>query len=316
MILLVGLIKKFGFDETIGIFKELGWRMVWVLLIPLLWYLAHSLGWFYVLEETGAHVSLWDLLKIKIAGESVNTLTPVSFMGGDPVRMMMLYKKMPGTLSTASVVLDRTMITLAIVPFLIMGLIAAWMDLNLPPEWKWSFPGLLALLGFSVWFFIHRQKRGMFDFLSRILTKLGFERHLTENIQKSILQIDQRISEFYSHGHGRFWMVLGFHFLARLFGVLEIYVIARFLDLPLGVEGALYLASLTILVNMIFVFIPGSLGVLEGAYGALFHLMGMNPALGVGIQLVRRARTFFWIFVGLAMTSQVVSEKVPPLSRP
>ena len=84
-------------------------------------------------------------------------------------------------------------------------------------------------------------------------------------------------------------------------GVGEIYLIARLLKIPIGFEGALYLASLTVLINIVFVFIPGSMGVLEGAFGALCHLLNLNPLSGVAIQLVRRLRAIFWVFVGLIL---------------
>ncbi|EKD42394.1 MAG: hypothetical protein ACD_73C00179G0001, partial [uncultured bacterium] len=246
----------------------------------------------------GTHVSFWHLLGIKLAGESVNNVTPVSFMGGDPVRLYMMQKKMPAALSAASVVLDRTIISLAVIPFVMLGLIVASFRLNLPSSWELAFPLLTLLMGALVWFFIHHQKKGLFDFLSRVLSSLGFKKHLAEEIQIKIEEIDTHIAQFYSHHPRRFLAVLFWHFMARLCGVFEIYLISLLLHIPLGLTGALLLATLTILVNMVFVFIPGSLGVLEGAYGALFLVMGLNPAYGIGIQLVRRMRTILWVFIG------------------
>jgi len=220
-------------------------------------------------------------------------------MGGDPVRLYFLQKKMPGSLSAASVVLDRTMQTLAVVLFLFVGLGAAWALLDLPPAWRFTFPLLTLLLAIGLWFLIHGQRKGIFDFISRILTKLGIRRHLTDSFQKNIEVLDERISRFYRHDHKRFIAVLGLHFLGRLLGVVEIFLIASLLSISLPLSGALFLASLSILVNMLFVFIPGSMGVMEGAYGALCALMGIPLISGVAIQLVRRVRTLFWISIGL-----------------
>ncbi|OGP08976.1 MAG: hypothetical protein A2048_03525 [Deltaproteobacteria bacterium GWA2_45_12] len=163
----------------------------------------------------------------------------------------------------------------------------------------------------GLWFFIHHQQKGFFDRLSRLLTRFGFKKHLTESVQEKIQVLDKRISGFYRRHPIYFVLVLSFHFLARLLGVLEIYLIARFLDIPLGAMGALFLASLTILVNLVFVFIPGSMGVLEGAYGALFSVMGLNPVTGVAIQLVRRLRTLFWVLIGLGFMLTYYKLKKP-----
>lgn len=298
-ILLYVLIQRIGVSELFGAIYLLGWRVGFVLILPLVWYFFQTLAWFFVLEEMNEHVSLKDLLRIKLVGESVNTLTPVSFMGGDPVRIYLLQKKMPITLSTASIVLDRTMQSLAVVMMLFAGLIVAWATLELPSLWRIMFPCLIVMTGLVLWFFIHRQRKGIFIFFSKVGGRLGLKRHLTESIQEKLGSMDQRISEFYRKSPGRFVSVLVCHFLARMVGVFEILLVAGLMMIPLGLDGSLILATLSVLVNMVFVFIPGSMGVMEGAYGALFILMALNPTGGVALQLIRRLRSAFWVFVGL-----------------
>lgn len=301
LVLFILVVRRLQVAELLNTLQSLGWQVIYTLLFPLTWYVCQTVAWFYVLEETGRHVSLFHLIKIRLIGEAVNTSTPVSFMGGDPVRIYMLQKKMPGALSAASIVLDRTLQSLAVIVLLLIGLMLAWHVLELPPKWKIFFPCLTLAMTFLLWFLIHRQQRGLFRFLSQFLSRLGFTKHLTESFQGKIHEMDQRISQFYRSNRGRFFTVLGFHFVARLMGVIEIYLIAYFLNIPLSAIQALFLASLSVLINMTFVFIPGSLGVMEGAYGALFHLMGLDPTGGVALQLVRRLRALFWVLVGLGL---------------
>jgi uncharacterized membrane protein YbhN (UPF0104 family) len=196
-------------------------------------------------------------------------------------------------------VLDRTTQTVGIVLLLLIGFVAAWFHLPMPGSWRYLFPTFIVLIMTTLWFFMHHQTVGIFDFLSRNLARLGFKKHLGEAFQQKITELDLRIARFYQEHPRRFVLVIVFQFLGRLSGVVENYIIARFLHLNLGWEGALFLTSLTILVNLVFVFIPGSLGVMEGAYGGLVSLLGLPPVAGVGIQLVRRLRTVFWVLVGL-----------------
>lgn len=295
------MLKKFGFSQILTTIVELRYWVLFVCAFPLTWYVAQTLGWYFVMSETAQHVSFWQLLKIKLSGEAVNTMTPISFMGGDPVRIYLLKKRMPTTLSTASTVLDRTMQSLAVILFLLSGLGLAWLTIDLPPLWKKLFPIVVVTMLGLVWFFIHHQRKGIFEFLSRLLTRLGFKRHQSERIQDRIAELDERIARFYGQHPWRFILVLLMHFLARVLGAFEIYFIAQFLNIDMGLLGGFYLASLSILVNFVFVFIPGSMGIMEGAYGALCHLMGLAGYVGVAIQLVRRLRALFWIFVGLLL---------------
>lgn len=299
MFLLASLIRKYGVHNLIQLYDALGWELAIILAFPLVWYVLQTAAWHLTLEEMGAHISFGELLSIKLGGEAVNTLTPVSWLGGDPVRIYMLQKKMPATLSTAATVLDRTTYTVSIVLLLLLGFGVAWVHLPMPGSWRLMFPVLIVLIVLALWFFMHHQTVGMFDFFSRCLSRLGFKKHEGVHIQEKITELDALIARFYQNHPKRFALVILLQFLGRLAGVVENYMIARFMHLNLSWEGALFLASLTILVNLVFVFIPGSLGVMEGAYGGLVSLLGLPPVAGVGIQLVRRLRTLFWVFVGI-----------------
>lgn len=301
LLLVYSLIRKVGAEELWETLRKIGLNLTYILILPLFWYFFQAIAWHLTLEETGTHVSLFQLLKIKLIGEAVNTLTPAGFMGGDPIRISILHKTMPGTLSTASVILDRTVQTLSVVVLLVISLLAAFMVLSLPPAWKIIFPGItLALIGL-LWFLIHFQRKGIFEPLVHLLRRLGIKHRFLDTAQEQIVNLDERISSFYRHSPKRFLSVLTCHLLGRLLGVVEIYLIAQFLLIPLPWLGALFMATLTVLINILFVFIPGSLGVLEGAYGALAALMGLAPVSGVAVQLVRRIRSFFWISLGVLL---------------
>ena len=74
--------------------------------------------------------------------------------------------------------------------------------------------------------------------------------------------------------------------------------------------AALILTALAPMVNAVFTFVPGALGVMEGAYGAVLYLMGFNPAIGITIQIARRLRAAFWIGLGLLFLGAHERKKV------
>jgi glycosyltransferase 2 family protein len=299
--LIYTLLNKIGIHEIWEILNNIGLKIIVVLVFPVCWYLVQTYAWHLVLEETGKHINFWDLFLIKLIGETVNTSTPVGFMGGDPIRISMLGKKMPGSLSTASVVLDRTIHTLATVILLFITFLLAWQELDLPPAWKNFFPiVILILILFTLWV-IHHQRKGLFGKIHRFLGKLKIKHKKLDAWEKHIIELDERMSKFYQHDKKRFWQVLTIHIFGRMGGVFEIMLIGYFLHIPIGFEGSFFLASLAILVNIIFVFIPGTMGVMEGAYGALCLLLNLPLAAGVAIQIMRRLRSVFWIFVGYTL---------------
>ncbi|MBX7149580.1 flippase-like domain-containing protein [bacterium] len=297
--LLIKLIHGFGINNLLKLYEQLGWELIPIITIPLSWFSFQAYGWHEVLAGFKHQIKFIALLRIKLAGEALNTVTPVSFMGGDPLRIYLLNKDIPGTAATASVVLDRTIQTVAVVIFILLGLISSFLFLDLPPQWKIVFPLVAFAITSLLWFFLHRQQQGVFAFLSRALHKLGFKKHMADHIQEKITELDQRITQFYRNDRKHFYTSTLHHVLARLCGVVEIYVIAQMLHITLSFNEAFILATANVLVNFVFVFIPGSLGVMEGAFGALFLLMGHAPVQGLAIQLVRRFRTLVWIGIGL-----------------
>ncbi len=286
-------------DKLAEVFHHLGWKIVIIWSIPLLWLLAQTLAWHLTVEETGAHISFAQLLIIKITGDAINPLTPLGFIGGDPVRFSMLKKKMPGTISAVSVVLDRTVQSLAIVVMLIFTLILAPFRLDLPTAWKTFFPIMTAIMAGILWVSIHHQRKGVFVRLSHMAQKFGVSLKKIDSLREELQHIDQRLLHFYRHSPGRFLSVLICHLVGRLGLVFEIYVIAFLLGTPIHLDGALFMAMLAVLINIFFIFIPAGMGILEGGYGALGILLKIGPTAGVAIQLIRRLRALFWILVGV-----------------
>lgn len=305
------LVHKIGAQQLIDAIKNIGWRVVFVLMIPPFWLLVQARAWQLTVEETGDHVTFWQLFKIKISGDAANTFTPLGFVGGDPVRFAMLKKFMPGNLSAASIVLDRTMQTLSVLTVLVISLIMATFFLQLPAAWKSLFPLMTLLIGLFLWFFIHHQKKGLFNIVSRVAAKFGVRQEKIDKMQSSLQEMDEKIGRFYRHNPQRFLTVYGCHVVGRLLGVVEIYIIAHLLHIDLNWIGALFMASLAVIVNILFTFIPGSMGVMEGAYGALCLLLGLTTVQGVAIQLIRRFRALFWISIGVFFMIIYSPRKVP-----
>ncbi|QQR79553.1 MAG: flippase-like domain-containing protein [Deltaproteobacteria bacterium] len=131
--LLVWMVRKIGLHEVLASFQAIGWKMMWPILLMAPTYLFYAYSWDLFLDRF-EHVpsSLWNLLKIKIAGEGANTLTPLNFVGGDPVRIWLLSKSVPVEIGGASVAVDRTLHSLATVAVIFVGIVAAVFKMDLP----------------------------------------------------------------------------------------------------------------------------------------------------------------------------------------
>lgn len=291
--------------------REVGFNFIYIFLISGLWYGAYALAWEIFLKNLSQRVNFWNVFKIKTAGEAINSITPLSWGGGDPARVLMLKSHIPLTEGTASVVVDRTLNNLAIALFMLIGAVTTLFKFRLSPGLYLGLTLSLALiLGVSI-FMYFRSQEGLFEFFIDLLKKLRIRRHFSENTMRHVREIDSHISHFYKMNKKGFLMAFLLHFFGRVCGVIEIFLAALFLGHPLSFLNSYLLASMTVIVNMIFVFVPGTFGVLEGAYAGVFALLHLDPAIGTSIQIVRRTRMVFWTALGFFFMAKMKGEKSP-----
>lgn len=285
--------------------QKIGWKFLIIVAFSCLTYIDYAFAWELFLKNLNKRVHIWNIFKIKVCGEAISHITPFSWGGGDPARIYLLKTHIPLTEGTASVVVDRTLNNLAVALFMLIGILILFIKFSLPLQLKIGLPIVLAVMvSLSVFFYI-RSHEGLFEFLLDVLKKLRIKRHFSEKTLKNVQEIDSHISHFYKMNKKAFVTAFGMHYLGRLSSAIEIFLVAFFLGQNLSFLEAYLLASMTIIVNMLFIFVPGAIGVLEGAYAGIFSLLGLNPAMGTSIQIVRRARMLFWVAMGLIFLSRM-----------
>jgi putative ABC transport system permease protein len=94
--------------------------------------------------------------------------------------------------------------------------------------------------------------------------------------------------------------MLGLNFLAHVTSVLEVYVALRLLNFDATVAAAYVIESLTKVINFVFGFVPGTIGVYEGGTEIILRSLGYAAATGVTLALVRKAAIVCWTCAGLA----------------
>ena len=291
--------RGLGWREIFSYVTQLKWKIFLVFIFPVSWYFVQSVAWWRILADDGVKVSILHVFLAKITGEAINTVTPVNFLGGDPYRIYVLQKKVSAKHSTSSVVVDRTMYILAVFLLLLTALTAAFFYLPMPDDWKILFALFTLFIFLAFLMLVFFQKKGMFRLITALLKKFHIKKKKLEEIEHKIHELDEQVGGFYKKHKAHFFEIMLLQYVGRFLGVVEIFLIVNLFGLNISFVHCLFMASLTILINLVFVFIPGSLGVMESGYGALFYLMKLNPAEGVAIQIVRRIRAFFWIGIGL-----------------
>jgi uncharacterized protein (TIRG00374 family) len=202
----------------------------------------------------------------------------------------------------ASVVVDRTLHSAAILIVIILGIIVSFLTFDtLPANIKFGVPiALLVCVGFMLFILIH-QRRGFFGLMLQLCRRLHLKKDFSEKTVRRFAELDSHIVNFYEENHRGFIIALFCHIVGRMLGIIEIYAVGRIVSPDFTLFAALVLTALAPMVNAVFAFVPGALGVMEGAYSGVLYLLHLDPATGITIQIAKRIRSTFWIALGLIL---------------
>ena len=299
LVLLAVLFRQVGVKEVAAHVRELGWSSAWILAPYAAGALLDCAGWACALNALGAPIPLARLYLIRLAGEAVNQLTPAGAVGGEPVKMYLL--KLQGVSTdkaVASLVIARTALTVAQVVFILMGLPFFLYRLGvLGKNWIVLLP-LLGLAYLFVRLLIRLQTRGLISVgvrkLKRVLPWL-------ERWERSAENTDAYLLSFYDSSHRAFVASTLYHLGGWVVGVAEVAIILSMLGAPYQPPDPLILETMIQPLMAAALIIPGALGVQEAGGVLLCRLLGIEPALGLTLMVLRRARQTAYVFAGLLL---------------
>lgn len=301
LLLLGYLIGKLGPEAIWQNFLVLKWRFPLVLALACSWHVTNSIAWAFSFPPGAFRPRLRMLFMAKLAGETVNQITPLANLGGEPLKAYLLRRQSPASRGLASVVINKTGQVITGLLFTALGLSLVVFHWSLPQPIPMPIQAGLALLlaaGSLLVLFIWRKQRRMFSSLLGLLEKLGLPTDAVQQRMARAARIDNSISQFYQDHGLHFVLVMLFHGAGWLLGALETLVILRGLGANIDFAVAFLITSLSLIINALFFFMPSNIGVMEGGQVFLLATLGLDPAMGLALGITKRMRKIFWIFVG------------------
>ena len=304
--LLVGILLLFWILRTSDLQQvwqkvtDLRWRFLFVFLFYILIFGLDTLGWKFTFHPKMRARLRWDrLFRVRLAGEAVNYVTPTAWIGGEPVKAVLLSKRygIPMADGMASVVIAKTTFSVSMFLFIITGIIVTLATQPLDPSvfrWVWI---LLPVLGVLLGLFFLVQFLKPFQRGASVVGR--FMPDWVRTLGSKVQGWDQAIAGFYRESPRAVFLSLGFHFLGWMAGVVEVYLILHFLQVPVTWATAWSLEALWILLKAGAFMIPASLGASEGILLLICVGLGISAVSGLALALVRRARELVWIGLGL-----------------
>jgi len=294
------LVQKIGPARIWPQVRSLDWALALYLLVTVTVYVLDTWAWLLSLGYDNARVTLGRLFAVKMAGESVNMITPLGGMGGEPVKVYLLSRTGAAlTDAAASVAIAKTTMTLGQIAFIVCGVLAALHSLPQPSPLIWgfaAFPGtILAMILAAAAVTSGVAPRAWQLGVVARLAGVGSLRPALEGLARLWSQV-----AFYYARHPRaFAYSFAMYFLGWVIGAGELLIATRALGQPLSWEAAFAFEALIVSVTMATFFIPSNVGSQEGGFVAMAPWFGLDPVVGMTLAVVRRFRQLVWLGVGL-----------------
>jgi uncharacterized protein (TIRG00374 family) len=299
--LFLWLLHRIGLEVVTRNLARIGWGFAAVLALEAVAVVLVTLGWSRTLPPE-RRVPFSSLVAMRMAGDGVNSLAPAAVVGGEIVHARLLARFLPGAEALSSVGLAALAQFLAQVLFVGVGLIIAHSG-SLAPRLRLLG---LALLAFLAVFLVvlerlSRRREGppgriarWIGHVARVFSggvpREGFVRDLDRGVFGALRERPLALS-----------VAVLLFLCAWLVNFLEVALALALLGSPVPAGTAFAIAVLTVLVEGLFFFVPARVGIQEGGLYTIFLALGLDPARGFSLGVIRRLRELTWGLAGLAI---------------
>jgi hypothetical protein len=288
------LLWSFDPRRVWGRLVSFGWGFAVLLPFQIIDHMLNAAGWKLAFPpESAGGARFWDLVRVRIAGDGVNYLTPSANIGGEFVRPGMLGGPLPMEVKTTSVLVAKVTQTVGQAFFILSGL-GYLLHAHL-----FNFEGREATFGaFGVGGILFGLVVGVVLLLME--PPAWFARRFPDAVAGSA-PVRALLKTYLRRHPVRLLGSIAFFMLGYTWGAAEVWLICHFLGLAVGVETALSIEFLSNLVDALAFWVPAKVGTQEGGKAAIFAGLGLRADMGFALGLIRHVRELCWAGLGLGL---------------
>lgn len=298
------LVARIGVGRLLADAARTGWLFLPIFLLYGVVYLCNTWAWWLTMADEPSHPPFWRTYAILAAGFSLNFMTPMVNVGGEPFKIAAVAPWLGLRRAAGSVVIYQMLHTLGMLLSFLTAVILGVVLLPHSPAILASLVvSFVVLTALTVLLLTGHRNGGLerlLDWMHRMPLVDRLARRL-EPKRATLAQMDEQITDFYHRRPRRFVQALALEYISRSIFMLEYLLIAMGVGLNITFAQAYVVGGLTSLIQNVIFIVPFEVGVKEGSLYLVFQLLGLDPALGVYTAIVSRVRDLMWIGGGLGL---------------
>jgi putative ABC transport system permease protein len=299
--LLVFVIKKVGLQPLFDALLRIGFGFFFVLAISGTRHVFRTIAMSLAVPAEHRRFNFFQAFAARLGGEAISFLTFTGPLLGEATKVALLRRRVPLTYGVPALVVDNLIYNLSVVFFILSGACVMLFTYHLPPLVSDTLIAIavMAALGIIAAALAARRRIMLLTWVIDQMARLRLSPKVILKRRQHIYHIESKVYDFYKHHPGVFFGMVACNLLAHVSSVLEVYVTLRMLGFVPHLAQAYIIESLTKVINFVFAFVPGTIGVYEGGTEVILQALGFAAATGVALALVRKAGTIVWTSIGL-----------------
>lgn len=310
LLLFAYLILRIGVGVVLENVSRFGTWFAAILIVGACWLFFQACAWSIIQNAYFQKVPFFRLFRVRIIGDALNILLPSASLGGDAARAYLIKGNVPLKEGIPSVLFDKTVEFVASTIFLAVGLLLGAIFIRMPEGLLAPTFICLAVMTVGLVLLIFFSVRGFYGIVLRISGVIPKVRRWVLNREEQVKALDGNLQLLYARANLKTAAALGLHILARMTGVVEIWLILRVLGVPADYVQAWFITAVVVISNTIFFILPGQWGITESASMLVLKSLGHPAAIGLSLSVIRRIRKL--AFVGLALVLFMSEKKSLP----
>lgn len=247
--------------------------------------------------------TFWQAFTTRLAGETITFLTFTGPVLGEATKAALMRKRMPLASGVQALVVDNLLYNLSVALFVSGGALVMLATYDLPDAARYPLVAIAAVMALVVVAIVSAVTSSRMPFTAAVdfLIRAGVKRRALAARREKVRGVESNVYDFYKRRPGAFFAMFACDLLAHATTVAEVFFVLGWLGFEPTARVAYIVDSLTKVINLVFGFVPATIGVYEGGTGFILHTLGYAAATGVTLGIVRKAGMIVWAMIGLLM---------------
>jgi glycosyltransferase 2 family protein len=295
----VWFLRRFGLSEVLTYLQLVGWGLVFTIALEAVARVANTLGWRVTVPNYPKGLRFSQLFVARIAGESIDYVTPSAQLGGQFVMALMVRRKLAMEVGLATVAVAALAEMLGQIGFVSSALLmTVRFEGRIHSFMLPTLGGLAIAIGLAGGFLYVQLKRP-FSHLWRAAARLNLPELASPEIRAAAADADTLLVDFYLHHRGRLIASIACYLVAWSMGPLEIFIYLKLLGQAATWTVVLLVEALGLLIERATFLVPAKLVSQEGGKALILSMLGYPVDVGFAVGFLRRMKEMVWVLFGL-----------------